>query len=152
MTQDARKHTKYFNSRPHGGRRWACSVMEQKQGYFNSRPHGGRQETETQAAAEEVFQLTPSRRATERQRTQTSEKQHFNSRPHGGRRCTRQFHGTNDGYFNSRPHGGRLLRVLRRASRWHFNSRPHGGRLRKPSLRLLIRYFNSRPHGGRRQI
>ena len=43
LTQDARKHTKYFNSRPHGGRRY-CSRTQADHRHFNSRPHGGRRE------------------------------------------------------------------------------------------------------------
>ena len=36
----------------------------------------------------EIFQLTPSRRATKFQRLRTSGDGHFNSRPHGGRHIT----------------------------------------------------------------
>ena len=53
----------HFNSRPHGGRH-ICRRIALTLAYFNSRPHGGRQSTGNSAPSEELFQLTPSRRAT----------------------------------------------------------------------------------------
>ena len=54
---------KYFNSRPHGGRRSAGSREFRLLRYFNSRPHGGRR----------IGEMAPCRTW------------YFNSRPHGGR-------------------------------------------------------------------
>ena len=54
----------YFNSRPHGWRPVPlklCSRIE----YFNSRPHGGRLLCAWVPANMIIFQLTPSRRATD---------------------------------------------------------------------------------------
>ena len=75
----------YFNSRPHGGRLMVRRLDAQKEyisthaltegdgnpelvefmtEYFNSRPHGGRPGALEDGPNGEVFQLTPSRRAT----------------------------------------------------------------------------------------
>ena len=54
----------YFNSRPHGGRPRRCGGRHNRR-YFNSRPHGGRHTSKELAPRRMVFQLTPSRRATE---------------------------------------------------------------------------------------
>ena len=55
---------RYFNSRPHGGRRTADSVKPAPT-HFNSRPHGGRLDLLRYLILSfESFQLTPSRRAT----------------------------------------------------------------------------------------
>ena len=57
---------RYFNSRPHGGRpfhvpfKFGCA-------YFNSRPHGGRPYEPDVFGKTGLFQLTPSRRATQQQ-------------------------------------------------------------------------------------
>ena len=59
------KHCGHFNSRPHGGRRCACSKR---------------------TAGCDQFQLTPSRRATAARVPKAPGQIHFNSRPHGGRR------------------------------------------------------------------
>ena len=76
--------TKYFNSRPHGGRlNWRMAslmywdfnsrphggrlchrVFHDWQIYFNSRPHGGRRRISGARHTLQTFQLTPSRRAT----------------------------------------------------------------------------------------
>ena len=77
---------RYFNSRPHGGRRWLTSFMSShksisthaltegdvvnpyvfiQETYFNSRPHGGRLPGAFLLPFFKVFQLTPSRRATQ---------------------------------------------------------------------------------------
>ena len=97
--------TKYFNSRPHGGRHHALGgngmvtnfnsrphggrlgyVMENDAGgNFNSRPHGGRLASPLIPAIWLLFQLTPSRRATQSAPRIRSPTFHFNSRPHGGR-------------------------------------------------------------------
>ncbi len=76
--------------------------------YFNSRPHGGRPKYERFVLAADIFQLTPSRRATARQRQRNAWKRAFQLTP--SRRAT--WPGTVltiPGYFNSRPHGGRLV-------------------------------------------
>ena len=54
----------HFNSRPHGGRPRRCGGRHNRR-YFNSRPHGGRHTSKELAPRRMVFQLTPSRRATE---------------------------------------------------------------------------------------
>ena len=77
---------KDFNSRPHGGRRAAASLCRTSREisthaltegdhhsaraaplpfHFNSRPHGGRPYFAWMSASCELFQLTPSRRATD---------------------------------------------------------------------------------------
>ena len=53
--------------------------------YFNSRPHGGRRCPRTVQVGRFKFQLTPSRRATTRTILPATPRLHFNSRPHGGR-------------------------------------------------------------------
>ena len=54
----------YFNSRPHGGRRHFIAVVSPVF-YFNSRPHGGRRYLNGCSFFLDIFQLTPSRRATQ---------------------------------------------------------------------------------------
>ena len=55
-----------FNSRPHGGRLLREQFRLGLASHFNSRPHGGRLMPRKTDTAEAVFQLTPSRRATNR--------------------------------------------------------------------------------------
>ena len=99
-----------------------------------------------------LFQLTPSRRATDRI-----------SFLHG--QVDISTHALTEGddlvgldhicssHFNSRPHGGRLRSEMSFLIQRYFNSRPHGGRLRASCAKFPTKqYFNSRPHGGRRQI
>ena len=57
----------YFNSRPHGGRRTRFCEWPSLEN-FNSRPHGGRHQYGMTGDDGFIFQLTPSRRATERRR------------------------------------------------------------------------------------
>ena len=57
-----------------------------------------------------IFQLTPSRRATTSFMIYRKKRIHFNSRPHGGRLDVRGVDLINV-HFNSRPHGGRLLYI-----------------------------------------
>ena len=54
--------------------------------HFNSRPHGGRQHFVLTPVSPLIFQLTPSRRATLKERLVLVRQYYFNSRPHGGRR------------------------------------------------------------------
>ena len=118
---------------------------------------------------EPIFQLTPSRRATEVY-VHTPITILFQLTP--SRRATLRFrnlcckrmistHALTEGdvsapsisavspYFNSRPHGGRPLHVGYISITINFNSRPHGGRRNYPVRNALQGYFNSRPHGGR---
>ena len=120
----------HFNSRPHGGRPRRCGGRHNRR-YFNSRPHGGRHTSKELAPRRMVFQLTPSRRATEA----------------GGifvlifKISTHALTEGDDGVIQ-------FFHVL-----FHFNSRPHGGRRASHiSLRDCADYFNSRPHGGRQEI
>ena len=53
----------YFNSRPHGGRQ-ARPIFFDASRDFNSRPHGGRLMLFLKDFLRNLFQLTPSRRAT----------------------------------------------------------------------------------------
>ena len=55
------------------------------QRHFNSRPHGGRLPCPHCGEYIELFQLTPSRRATGSCGSRRSTCRYFNSRPHGGR-------------------------------------------------------------------
>ena len=55
---------------------------------------------------EEIFQLTPSRRATTGAMSRRRWFRYFNSRPHGGRQNSPVIR-RRPRYFNSRPHGGR---------------------------------------------
>ena len=74
------------------------------------------------------FQLTPSRRATYKNTIFICQRT-FQLTP--SRRATLPlllFRPT-PGHFNSRPHGGRLSNHLHESCAVHFNSRPHGGRL-----------------------
>ena len=97
--------------------------------YFNSRPHGGRRFNTGGLSLLAIFQLTPSRRATNRRDNKTT---HQTISTHAltegdGRPCTPflcleniSTHALTEGdtssqsglifsgYFNSRPHGGRL--------------------------------------------
>ena len=106
----------YFNSRPHGGRLQPVADQIHLKN-FNSRPHGGRREKSvnfpvwlisTHALTEgdvfvaffrqlrDIFQLTPSRRATFPLAPKMVGLFNFNSRPHGGRRlqyCKRPIRG-----------------------------------------------------------
>ena len=84
--------------------------------HFNSRPHGGRQHFVLTPVSPLIFQLTPSRRATLKERLV----------------LVRQY------YFNSRPHGGRHQSLLSEAFLTHFNSRPHGGRLPNTAVLLAL--------------
>ena len=75
----------YFNSRPHGGRQHRAKKVRTRMNisthaltegdtflvililhffHFNSRPHGGRPDLSTLCLSCQIFQLTPSRRAT----------------------------------------------------------------------------------------
>ena len=60
------QHIADFNSRPHGGRRRELLHILIRYSDFNSRPHGGRQKLPRYVDARPQFQLTPSRRATEK--------------------------------------------------------------------------------------
>ena len=57
-------HGEDFNSRPHGGRRFYLPSFPPLYD-FNSRPHGGRHSTPHVLLKTSLFQLTPSRRATQ---------------------------------------------------------------------------------------
>ena len=81
-----------------------------------------------------IFQLTPSRRATQAFRLTASAERHFNSRPHGGR-LTLRFYEFVAHYFNSRPHGGRPI--------CFFNSGLTATFQLTPSRRATQRYFPS---------
>ena len=101
------------------------------------------------AAKITLFQLTPSRRATF-SATGRRSSSIFQLTP--SRRATRQhiFNMQRKEYFNSRPHGGRLYRI-------QFNQLPESisthalteGDIPHLVLTLINEYFNSRPHGGR---
>ena len=141
----------HFNSRPHGGRPlrrlhhrpisristhaltegdWDLDWCSGPRPHFNSRPHGGRPWVSLTDAQSIVFQLTPSRRATN----------FCGSRSGFGIIST---HALTEGdrnffcifssiiYFNSRPHGGRHIYLITIGIESHFNSRPHGGRLQE---------------------
>ena len=74
--------------------------------YFNSRPHGGRRATLEFEDMDLAFQLTPSRRATFGANLQhTKHVISTHALTEGDRsRCTAPYY---EGHFNSRPHGGR---------------------------------------------
>ena len=167
----------------------------EKTKYFNSRPHGGRPLRQAALLTGIPFQLTPSRRATLLRGNQPENTLHFNSRPHGGRRgsTTPQYpvwnistHALTEG--DSRFRAGPVLSVIsthaltegdhyRRSQshipvsisthaltegdstesrpcpgQMHFNSRPHGGRHKALGRYHKPSHFNSRPHGGRRDF
>ena len=98
-----------------------------------------------------LFQLTPSRRATSFHPDWGVVPVHFNSRPHGGRLQSGSYIPCI--YFISThalTEGDSSILSNSKISA-DFNSRPHGGRPGWPLWKLFSRiYFNSRPHGGRR--
>ena len=88
--RDTRTHRLYFNSRPHGGR-----LPEEKRTLvimmtFQLTPSRRATEKITANDLIKAFQLTPSRRATSLCRYFPLSR-YFNSRPHGGRRPFRYF-------------------------------------------------------------
>ena len=98
------------------------------EGDFNSRPHGGRQSTENNFFTSDIFQLTPSRRATGMLRKGIA-----------GRSIST--HALTEGDFiQSEPcrmepifqlTPSRRATMVSKSSyrrKWDFNSRPHGGR------------------------
>ena len=119
----------HFNSRPHGGRRWSLRKSAD-QLYFNSRPHGGRLPYGNGEQEVYVFQLTPSRRATEtvfftplRRKIST--------------------HALTEGDDTEG-----IVAVLVDISTHALTE----GDMWMPIPRNIPLYFNSRPHGGRPQI
>ena len=121
-----------------------------------------------------IFQLTPSRRATLAAAQNTFTRRYFNSRPHGGRHVvwsckTLQNHISthaltegDQSLLSVVPAKKFQLTPSRRATPWvlpgnmavlwHFNSRPHGGRRWTGLLPGWTFHFNSRPHGGRQFV
>ena len=77
-------HCNDFNSRPHGGRLAPVAPCAPAM-HFNSRPHGGRRLSIRTRCISDIFQLTPSRRATQPNLSFFRQPGYFNSRPHGGR-------------------------------------------------------------------
>ena len=180
-----------FNSRPHGGRHSDLSTLCLSC-HFNSRPHGGRPAlsfsssqvtfisthalTEGDATGRgpfrlfQVFQLTPSRRATIRP---PFLQLHCVISTHAlteGDKCAHH-HQSSDtisthaltegdppplpfqraiGHFNSRPHGGRRCPRTVQVGRFKFQLTPSRRATTRTILPATPRlHFNSRPHGGR---
>ena len=116
----------HFNSRPHGGRPRRCGGRHNRR-YFNSRPHGGRHTSKELAPRRMVFQLTPSRRATEA----------------GGIFVL---------IFKISTHAlteGDVISPRNTAIGMLFQLTPSRRATRRWNLRIWISHFNSRPHGGR---
>ena len=142
------------------------------QSYFNSRPHGGRRtrlsdcrfqlHISTHALTEgdvfvaffrqlrDIFQLTPSRRATTRRQLLRASRELFQLTP--SRRATKAFTAdVVDLAFQLTPsRRATAERTTLFDCVVYFNSRPHGGRhpYRLGAVRVSLD-FNSRPHGGR---
>ena len=162
-----------FNSRPHGGRR-AREKGADRLSYFNSRPHGGRRYHTHHGRNQEIFQLTPSRRATQSHRhhfrmvhisthaltegdcslkTPDREPGRFQLTP--SRRATSGYISANAS-INISTHAlteGDL--ILPGFLQLFLSISTHAlteGDLAKGRLFAVQLYFNSRPHGGRRQI
>ena len=166
-------HENYFNSRPHGGRLFLLDRAFDVFINFNSRPHGGRHVREewlrdgegisTHALTEgdysfsfvvtffPLFQLTPSRRATERQLA-FFQLLHIST------------HALTEGdpdiiilriYFDISTHalteGDCRNRISASINDISTHALTEGDRICPESLPSPS-YFNSRPHGGRRQI
>ena len=115
---------------------------------FNSRPHGGRQRNQSRQAADGLFQLTPSRRATT-QVMISALVESFQLTP--SRRATPKFF-RNPVIFQFQ------LTPSRRATRSRKSSKDLEAFQLTPSRRATCNlqghprsrtYFNSRPHGGR---
>ena len=139
--------------------------------YFNSRPHGGRPMMfekrfrifliSTHALTEgdfgvlvlfevgNIFQLTPSRRATTSFMIYRKKRIHFNSRPHGGRHQNCSSNRLSI-HFNSRPHGGRRsMQVLNTATQTFQLTPSRRATMAASIKKIRPGNFNSRPHGGR---
>ena len=162
----------HFNSRPHGGRQHRAKKVRTRMNisthaltegdtflvililhffHFNSRPHGGRPDLSTLCLSCQIFQLTPSRRATAGTPC-TCPTVLFQLTP--SRRATQD--GLVSGYLT-----GFQLTPSRRATSFlvlfylllcistHALTEGDGQFLLQISR---WRYFNSRPHGGRRLI
>ena len=140
---------------------------------FNSRPHGGRPVLRYRILPCRIFQLTPSRRATEYAESYqpfmlfqlTPSRRATPLRSTGSpytlfqltpsRRATRNACGSKSvsPYFNSRPHGGRRrtqrIQPLQQRISTHALTEGDVGQI----LSIFNAcYFNSRPHGGRRTV
>ena len=139
--------------------------------HFNSRPHGGRRSKlfklvcadfiSTHALTEgdfgvlvlfevgNIFQLTPSRRATTSFMIYRKKRIHFNSRPHGGRHQNCSSNRLSI-HFNSRPHGGRRsMQVLNTATQTFQLTPSRRATMAASIKKIRPGNFNSRPHGGR---
>ena len=97
-------------------------------GYFNSRPHGGRQETETQAAAEEVISTHALTEGDEHLWSSNSN-QHIST------------HALTEGDVPD-CHCWVMYHISTHALT--------EGDMQDHSLKNFPEHFNSRPHGGRR--
>ena len=119
--------------------------------YFNSRPHGGRPMMfekrfrifliSTHALTEgdfgvlvlfevgNIFQLTPSRRATTSFMIYRKKRIHFNSRPHGGRRSMQVLNTATQTFQLTPSRRATMAASIKKIRPGNFNSRPHGGRL-----------------------
>ena len=118
---------KYFNSRPHGGRRFALHFSSSTVS-FQLTP--SRRATNAPITINHpiLFQLTPSRRATPPPLPFQRAIGHFNSRPHGGRRCPRTVQVGRFKFQLTPSRRATTRTILPATPRLHFNSRPHGGR------------------------
>ena len=146
------------------------STISSAASYFNSRPHGGRLPCPHCGEYIELFQLTPSRRATGELKHDVFEDAISTHALTEGdampalRRVHRVIstHALTEGdqglqqpdafpfYFNSRPHGGRPSSFVACHAAHIFQLTP-SRRATIIWIRLCrkISYFNSRPHGGR---
>ena len=116
----------YFNSRPHGGRQ-TIQILDDRVIHFNSRPHGGRLHNVITAPPRQIFQLTPSRRAT-------------------------FFIGKlwDAGAFQLTPSRRATLRNFLSDTEQSFQLTPsRRATVRSDIWKYELYYFNSRPHGGR---
>ena len=99
----------------------------------------------------EIFQLTPSRRATEQL---LAENEQLIISTHALTEGDPLYQDSDENYqaFQLTPSRRATCRTTALIGPFHFNSRPHGGRQKKEGETDGAVHFNSRPHGGRLQI
>ena len=144
-----RSHQHHFNSRPHGGR---PMMFEKRFRIFLISTHAlteGDFGVLVLFEVGNIFQLTPSRRATTSFMIYRKKRIHFNSRPHGGRHQNCSSNRLSI-HFNSRPHGGRRsMQVLNTATQTFQLTPSRRATMAASIKKIRPGNFNSRPHGGR---
>ncbi len=116
--------------------------------HFNSRPHGGRLPIAHTRVKPNIFQLTPSRRATllkSNFRSFSLISTHALTEGDKIHRCYMCLPRISTHALTEGDPFPRLLLCRKR----NFNSRPHGGRRAFRMYMDAMKHFNSRPHGGR---